>query len=286
VPRAAVNGIELAYESYGEGAPLVLAHGFVASKEMWDGQIEPFSQRYRVVVYDVRGHGESQAPPADDPAYALETFVEDQRTLMDHLGVAEAYVGGLSMGGMIAMRFALTYPERVRALLLCDTAAQPAGSLSGEMGRWGEHAEAIVNIARSQGVLQAMAWLYTQRGNRLLGVSLPKAMPEGVRRFIERLQRQSVDGFLGVGRALGEQTGVLERLAELRMPTLILTGEHDFLRGPSEQMKARLPDARFVLIDGAAHGTCLWQPEKFAEAVLEFLADVEAGRRVAGEVVV
>jgi len=121
MPKAKVNGIKIAYEVYGEGFPLVLAHGYTASKEMWDGQIGPFSERYRVVVYDVRGHGESEAPPVDDPGYTIDTLVADQKALMAHLGIEQAFVGGLSLGGMIAMRFALTHPSAVRALLLCDT---------------------------------------------------------------------------------------------------------------------------------------------------------------------
>src|SRR3990172_5677407 len=119
--KAKVNGIELAYEVHGEGTPLVLAHGFTATKEMWENQIGPFSQRYRVVVYDARGHGESEAPPADDPRYSLDSFVEDQHALMEHLEIERAHIGGLSMGGMIAMRFALAHPQMTNALLLTDT---------------------------------------------------------------------------------------------------------------------------------------------------------------------
>ena len=92
MPKAKVNRIELAYEVYGEGFPLVLAHGYVASKEMWDAQIGPFMERYRVIVYDVRGHGESEAPPVDDPGYTLDMLVDDQKALMDHLGIEQAYV--------------------------------------------------------------------------------------------------------------------------------------------------------------------------------------------------
>ncbi len=280
MPKVKVNGIELAYEVYGEGVPLVLAHGFTATKEMWDGQTGPFSKRYRVVVYDVRGHGDSQAPPADDPGYTLDTFVEDQRALMAHLGIAQAYVGGLSMGGMIAMRFALQHPEMVRALLLCDTAAGMASD-----SPWYRQIEAnrtaIETFVRSQGVLAVMRNLYAQRA-QLTGFSLPAELPAGVLRHIDRLQKMSVDGFLGGGRALGEQESVLDRLSGIAAPTLILTGDRDYLRGASEQMEQRLPDARLVLIKDSGHGTCLWQPERFTGAVLDFLADVEAGRPVAG----
>src|SRR3990172_9078397 len=105
MPKAKVNGIEIAYEVHGEGVPLVLAHGYTATQEMWERQIGPFSERYRVVVYDLRGHGESEVPAAGDPGYTLDMYVADQRALMEHLGIEDAYVGGLSMGGINSMPF-------------------------------------------------------------------------------------------------------------------------------------------------------------------------------------
>jgi len=283
MPTAKVNGIELAYEVYGDGFPLVLAHGYTASKEMWEAQVGPFSQRYRVIVYDARGHGESEAPPADDPGYNLRTFVEDQRALMEHLGIGEAYVGGLSMGGMIAMRLALKHPKLTRALLLCDT-GPGLGDLPSHFGmgdRWRVQRAAVEALARTQGVATMMRTLYAQRPE-LQRFSGTDELPVGVRAHVQRLGRMSVEGFIGGGRALAAQGSVLERLGEITAPTLILVGDQDFLRGPSEQMQRRMPGARFVLIKGSGHGTCLWQPEKFTAAVLDFLSDVEAGRPVAG----
>ena len=256
--------------------PLVLAHGFTATKEMWDAQIDPFSERFRVVVYDVRGHGESEAPAADDSGYTMETLIEDQRALMARLGIEQAYVGGLSLGGMIAVRFALKYPKLVRALLLCDTTAG-----MNTKGQWSANRGLMETMVRGQGVAALMRNLYTQQAvaSGLLGTD---ALPAGVIAHAQRLATMSADGFLGVARAAGEQESVLDRLGEIEAPTLILTGETDFFRGASERMKERMPAARFVLIQGSMHGTCLWQPEKFTGAVLDFLADVDAGRPVAG----
>ena len=275
MPKVAVNGIELAYETYGEGFPLVLAHGWLASKEMWDAQIGPFSEKYRVVVYDIRGHGESDAPNVDNGSYTLETFVEDQRALMAHLGIEQAYVGGLSMGGMIAMRFALQHPTMTRALMLFDTAAGTAPGLSGA------HREVVEGIVRAQGVVPVMRALYANlpEAQRIRNIS---ELPAGVQRYIDRLEGVSVEGAIGGGRAMADMEPVLERLPELRMPVMVLVGDQDVLRGPSEEMKAKLPDARFVLIKDSTHGTCLWQPEAFTSATLDFLADVEAGQPVAG----
>ena len=274
--KARVNGIELAYEVYGEGSPLVLSHGFTATKEMWDGQIGPFSEKYRVVVYDVRGHGESEAPPVDDPGYTLDTFVEDQRALMAHLGIEAAYVGGLSLGGMIAMRFALKYPTQTRALLLCDTSPG-----MDTQGQWAANRLLMEGLVRSQGVGAVMRGLYSRRAD--IAQQARSDLPEGVLAHVQRLDTMHADGFLGVAKAAGDAASVLDRLPEISAPVLIVTGDNDFFRGASAEMKKRLPDSRFVLIKGSFHGTCLWQPEKFTSAVLEFLADVDAGRPVASE---
>jgi len=275
MPKAKLNGVEIAYEVHGEGYPLVLAHGYTASKELWADQLDAFSRRYRLVIYDCRGHGESEVP-ADPSQYSSDLFIEDQKALLDHLGISEAYVGGLSMGGMIAMRFALKYPQVVRALLLCDTAAGVSGAAQTQ---WRGIAEMMERIVRSEGVGAAMRRVWDIR--RQLGVETPEPTP-GVLRHMEGLERMSPDGFLGVARAAGDQVSVLDRLGEITAPTLIITGDQDFFRGASEEMAKRMPGARFVVINGSFHGTCLWQPDKFTSAVLDFLVDVEAGRPVAG----
>lgn len=280
MPNAKVNGIELAYEVYGEGPPLVLAHGYLASKEMWDHQIGPFSEKYRVVVYDMRGHGESTAPPEDDAGYTMAALVEDQRALMDHLGIDDTYVGGLSMGGSIAMRFALEYPKRVRALLLFDTAAGHTQAGQEMRRQWQSNHDLISTFIRGTGVAETLRSLYAQ-GVQNPGGGVAEA-PAEVRAFMERMQNLSPDGFLGAGRALWEQDDVLDRLPEITAPTLVLVGEMDFLLDASKRMHQKLPGARFSLIKASGHGTPMWQPAKFTSAVLDFLADVEAGRPVAG----
>jgi pimeloyl-ACP methyl ester carboxylesterase len=276
MPIARVNDIQLYYEVHGRGFPLVLAHGYTASTELWQDQVAAFSQKYRLVIYDARGHGQSEAP-ADLSKYSLGLFVEDQRALMEHLGIAEAHVGGLSMGGMIAMRFALRYPQMVRALLLFDTAAAVTGPLAEELHSGPEEVESIV---RTQGVFAAMQRFYEARSR--MGFAMPQPTP-GVLRHIAGLQRMSPDGFLGAGKALREQESVLERLGEIRAPTLVLVGDQDFLLAPSRAMQERLAGCQFVLIKGATHGTCLWRPEAFTQATLDFLAQVDAGQPVAGE---
>jgi pimeloyl-ACP methyl ester carboxylesterase len=196
---------------------------------------------------------------------------------MDHLGIAEAYVGGLSMGGMIAMRFALKDPQRVRALLLCDTGP----GLQGPHRHWFDALYGSAsNLVRTEGV---GAWL--KRMWPVLAQTFPPQgqLPAGVRRHLEGLERMSADGFLGGAQALRDQDNVLERLSEIRVPTLIIVGEHDLLLGDSRAMQQRSAENRFALIRNSLHGTAVWQPEAFTTAVLDFLALVDAGQPVAGE---
>jgi len=276
MPKAKVNGVELNYEVHGDGYPLVLAHGFTSSMQMWADQIPSFAKKYRVVVYDSRGHGASEAP-GDLASYDLWTCVEDQRALMDHLDIGEAYVGGLSMGGMVAMRFALKCPQRVRALLLCDTGPGMAGPHRQWFDALYGSAEPVVSTEGVGGWLKRM-W-------PVLAQAFPPEgqLPAGVRRHLEGLERMSADGFLGGAQALRQQDNVLERLGEIRVPTLIVVGDRDLLLTDSRAMRRRIAGNQFVLIRDSLHGTAVWQPEAFTRAVLDFLAQVDAGEPVAGE---
>ena len=120
MPTANVNGINVYYESHGDGFPLVFAYGIGGNTTEWEPQIPAFSERYRFIVWDPRGHGRSDSPP-DADQYTQEIFAQDLKGLLDHLGIERAYVGGLSMGGGIATRLAILHPERVAALLIIDS---------------------------------------------------------------------------------------------------------------------------------------------------------------------
>jgi 3-oxoadipate enol-lactonase len=121
--KAKTNGIELYYEIHGkEGAPwLVFSHSLACSVRMWDDQIAAFRDRYRVLAFDTRGHGRSDAPAG---AYTLEQLADDVKGLFDHLGLRRAHFVGLSMGGMIGQTFALKYPGIFQSLALADTTSR------------------------------------------------------------------------------------------------------------------------------------------------------------------
>jgi 3-oxoadipate enol-lactonase len=276
-----VNGIRLHYEVHGDGTPLVLAHGYGATLDMWSEQIGPFSDKYRVVVYDSRGHGRTEAP-RDWSSYNVDDYVEDQRQLMDNLGIHSAYVGGLSMGGMIALQFALTYPQRLKALLLCDTAASNRRMESLQGGETEGHIAAAIRGL----ILRDVVPLGFAVARYLPLQVLPqiRKAPEGVRSYVRSMRQHTALGLRGAWHTIMTRPDVEDRLGEISVPTLIIVGDRDDLLAASRAMQERIHGCRFVLIKDSPHGTANWRPEAFNKAVLEFLDDVDAGRSVEGEV--
>ncbi|HWO93322.1 MAG TPA: alpha/beta fold hydrolase [Dehalococcoidia bacterium] len=277
MPEARVNGIRIHYEEHGAGYPLILAHGYSATLAMWERQVEALSAKYRLVLYDMRGHGQSEAPE-DFAAYTMEAYAADQAGLLDHLGIEQAFVGGLSMGGMVALQFAVTYPERVRALLLCDTSAEnPPG-----MAEEAERADQIWAVAQR---------FIAERGReefakRLLAnfqrLPLPNVDPQMQERYVERMANASLHGHFGASKAVRARPSLLPRLPELAMPTLIIVGDRDPLVPAAAAMKQAIPSARTVLFSECGHGTAAWKPDVFNHVVLDFLEAVERGEDVAG----
>lgn len=173
MPIAKVNGVGTYYEEAGRGRPLVWSHGFACGAAMWEPQVVAFAGRYRVITYDVRGHGASEVPAAPE-AYSQPTSVEDLHQLLRHLGIARACVGGLSMGGNIALNFGLAHPEMVDGLIICDTGAgsdDPAGWRS-KTTAWAEvletHGiEAFADVAIADPIYAAYAGQEPEAARRM-----------------------------------------------------------------------------------------------------------------------
>src|SRR5579872_2708955 len=114
------DGVNIYYETHGEGPVVLLSHGYSATSQMWRGQIEALSQKNKLVIWDMRGHGQSDYPE-DQAAYSEEATVADMVALLDEVGAKTAIVGGLSLGGYMSLAFHVKHPDRVRALLIIDT---------------------------------------------------------------------------------------------------------------------------------------------------------------------
>jgi 3-oxoadipate enol-lactonase len=261
--KAKVNGSEIYYELHGrEGAPwLVLSHSLACSTRMWDAQIEAFKDRYRILAYDMRGHGQSAAPAGP---YTLDLLAEDVVALMKHAGIARASFIGLSIGGMIGQTLALAHPALFERMVLADTGhAQNAEAIA----QWEER----IRIAQSQGmgplVEPTMARWFTEPFR-----SSPQA-----RKIADLIRATPVAGYVGCGRAI-MQLATTARLKDIALPLLAIAGEQDAAAAGTRYIGENVPGARLVMIPQAAHIANVEQPAAFNRALRDFLSSPASAR--------
>ena len=256
MPHARINGINLYYESHGEGPALVFAHGGGGNHLSWWQQVPAFSGNYRCVTFDHRGFGESH-DVTDGPG--PNAYVEDLRQLLDHLGIEKATLVGQSMGGWSVLGFSALFPNRVDALVLCDTTA---GMDDPE-------------------VLQAQAALRDNtRGTlgqvlqRAYAANFPQRDP--VRCFLYQqitgLNRNVPSKLIPILMGMKHR---VDAVIEKRIPAMLIVGEEDALIAPQimETMAKRLPGSRFVKFPGAGHSVYFEQPDEFNRALSNFLLE-------------
>jgi pimeloyl-ACP methyl ester carboxylesterase len=258
---AEVSGTRLYYEVAGSEHPMVLIHGFTVDTRMWDDQFETFAQHYQVIRYDVRGFGKSDLPTGESYSYA-----DDLRTLIEHLGISHAYVLGLSMGGMIAIDFALEYPGATDALIPADAA------LGGF--QWQEFGESLASVwsrARESGIQAAKElWL----GLDLFEPAMKK--PDVASRLTQMISDYSGWHFGEDDPFPGLDPPAMQRLAEISAPTLSIVGEYDLsdFHTIAGVLQEQIPEARKVVLPGVGHMSNMEDPSRFNEIVLNFLADL------------
>jgi pimeloyl-ACP methyl ester carboxylesterase len=246
----------------GAGAPLVLAHGFGGSARNFGPQMRALRDRYRVVRYDARGHGRSDAP-AEPGAYTPATFVADVGRVLDEIGAATAVVGGLSMGAGVGLRFALAHPARARALVLC---AFPAGAddPDGFAGKALGFAETIERDG-----LEVAGEEYVWGPKTRLDRSAVNFVRQG---FLEHSPHALALTLRGVIAMQPSVAAMRAALASLRCPTLVVVGSDDApSRRASEALAAVVPHARLVVVPGAGHVVNLQKPDEVSAALREFL---------------
>jgi pimeloyl-ACP methyl ester carboxylesterase len=247
--RARLNGIEIDYEVTGTGPVVLLGHGYGSTHHMWDDQHRALADRWRVVSWDMRGHGETDSP-SDPKQYSAALIVADMRALLQHLGVERAIIGGLSLGGYVSLAFALAHPEMTQALVICDSG--PGYRNAEARAQWNQRAQERAASLESKG-LDAL----TRRS---------KETQQAVHR--------SAQGLAHAARGMLSQEGsqVIDGLASIRVPTLVIVGDQDqpFV-APSEYMAKKIAGARLAVIPGAGHSSNLDQPEIFNRVLREFL---------------
>jgi 3-oxoadipate enol-lactonase len=261
--KAKVNGIEIHYELHGsEGAPwLVLSHSLACSGRMWDPQVEAFKDRYRILNYDMRGHGQSEAPQG---AYTLDMLADDVLSLMDSLKIKSAVYCGLSIGGMIGQTLALRKNPPFERMVLADTThTQPPEALK----QW----EDRIRIAESQG----MAALVDSTMERWFTPAF-RSSP-AAQKIAALVRATPVPGYVGCGRAImGLNTTA--RLKDIRLPVLAITGESDGAAAGTRHIGETVPGAKFVSIANASHIANVEQTEAFNRALREFLSSPASAR--------
>lgn len=284
--HARVNGIDIWYEYRGpEDAPLlVLTHGFAGPTDGWPPIIDEVTERLRVLFYDVRGHGRTAVPPPE--TFSIPQFAADLRGLLDFLGIEQAHVGGVSMGGMISAQFACDYPERLRSLLLMDTTAGNQGDQeTAHIER--QIVELFVTYERI--VLEHGLTGLVERENRYRHERDPYAryssfsLDEQDARNAKKIERMTPAGYLAAARALRERPDLTSRTPSITAPTLVSCGEWDMFYPCAQRDHRLIPNSRFVTVRGAAHDTTNYTPQKWKRLLREFIDDVEAGRDVRGE---
>lgn len=259
---ASINDSKIYYEISGQGTPLILIHADTLDCRQWEQQVEFFAPKYRVITYDVRGFGKSEIPV--DQAYS---FAEDLGLLMRELKIKEAHIVGLSMGAAIAIDLALSHPDMVLSLTLADAGISGDGFGPGFVETIG----AITKLAK-QGKLDEAKFQWSQ----LPLFDFSRNMPDVWEQVQKMVAKTSGFRWYGGNQPLPLVPPAATRLAEIKVPTLIMVGEYD---APDFQRKARLLKeqirmSQIVTITGAGHLSNMDNPGMFNKELNKFLAAI------------
>ena len=262
---AMINEVPLNYVEVGNpaGIPIVFLHGFPFSHEMWKPQLDAIGNRYRAIAYDIRGHGESYV---GDGQFTIEGHVDDLIAVLDHFKIQQSIIVGLSMGGYIALRALERNPKRFRAAVLCDTRSE-ADSTESKLKRF-ESMKSVKthgSAAFAEGFVKAVfdQWTFTRT-------------PEIIHSIQNTISRTTPLSIAGTLLALASRTDTTPSLSSIKIPTLILVGEHDSTTPPSaaQALHERISGSVLHIVPNAAHMSNMENPGYFNEKLFEFLKRV------------
>ncbi|MBS0332675.1 MAG: alpha/beta fold hydrolase [Proteobacteria bacterium] len=235
----------------GSGPALLLTHGYSSTGDMWAGQVPVLRDHFRVITWDMRGHGRSDYPD-ELSAYSEDATVADMAALLDAVGAEQAIVGGLSLGGYMSLAFHRAHPERVRALLIIDTG--PGYRKDAAREGWNENA--------------------IRRAERYEAEGLPDI--SGASAEVRLARHRDATGLARAARGMLTQrdASVIESLPNIAVPAIVIVGADDtpFLAA-SDYMAGKIPGARKAVIPRAGHSANIDQPEAFNAALVAFLKD-------------
>ncbi|RTE93188.1 alpha/beta fold hydrolase [Bradyrhizobium sp. LVM 105] len=246
------DGVNIHYEVHGEGAPLLLTHGYSSTSAMWHGQVDALAREHKLILWDMRGHGQSDYP--DDPrAYSEALTVGDMAAILDAAGAKRAIIGGLSLGGYMSLAFYRAHPERTRALLIIDTG--PGFKKDDAREAWNARALATADRLDREGL---------------------DVLKSATRERAAASHRNAKGLALAARGMLTQRDArVIELLPDIKVPSLIVVGADDtpFLAA-SDYMAAKIPGAQKVVIPAAGHAVNIDQPKAFVDAVAPFLKNL------------
>jgi 3-oxoadipate enol-lactonase len=242
------------------GSPVVtLTHPLGVTLALWDDHVRSLARQYRVLRYDVRGHGDSEIPMGP---YTLDQMADDLFALLDSLGVAQTHFVGVSMGGLIGMTAALAQPQRIRSLALCDTTACYG---AGMRPMW----EDRIGVAETEGMTAALV-------DRTMAIWFTDAFrtrrPEAVERIAALLRKTDPRGYAAAIRAIGF-VDLTERIGAIRCPTLVVVGEQDPGTPPAmaRVIHERIEGSELLVLPGAMHCAVVEDADHFLPVLLRFL---------------
>jgi 3-oxoadipate enol-lactonase len=262
-----LNDMTMNYTERGlpQGIPVVFIHGFPFNHTMWEPQMKALPNHFRAITYDIRGHGESEI---GDGQYSIELFVDDLLALLNHLVIDRAIVCGLSMGGYIALRAYERFPERIKALVLCDTKAE-ADTNEAKLKR-----SAIAKNVKTNGP----GPFADEFAVAIFAPQTFQTQPRIVESVKRMINANTPIGITGASFALGFRTDTTSVLPIINVPTLILVGEQDKLTPPAvaESMHKQIANSELHVIPYAAHMSNLENAPAFDTYLIEFLNRVRA----------
>jgi 3-oxoadipate enol-lactonase len=259
MPRTTVDGCELHYEITGRGEPVVLLHGLGSCSLDWEHQMPALKERYTVIALDVRGHGQSGKPRGP---YSMSLFARDVAQVLQKLALGPAHVIGISMGGMIAFQLAVDAPRLVRTLTVINSA--PA-VVPKTFSQW-----LTLRIRLWLPRLFGLRWL----AKRIAAVNFPRPEQEADRNLLaERLGSNDPAAYRAATKAIIGWS-VADRIGDIRCPTLVVTGDHDYTPvSLKEAYAARMSGARVSVIADSRHVTTHDQPAALNRVLLDFLGE-------------
>lgn len=261
VKKIEANSINVTYKFDGpENAPIVmLSNSLMSNHTMWDPQMAVLTESFRVLRYDTRGHGDTDAPQGP---YSIKLLAEDVIALLDALGIDKVHFAGLSMGGMIAQYLGAHFPDRIHSLLLCDTASEMP-----TLEMWNDR----ISSAQEGGITALLDGTL----KRWFTAPFLKNDKAAVEKIAEMIRTTDTGGYIGCASAVRDmsQTSILSKITA---PTVIIVGEDDpaCTVEQSKVLEEHIKGSKLVVLKNAAHLSNIEQTDKFNDAMMMFLKSV------------